>query len=218
MQSTDSSENKKDGNKDIPFIRADPEKMKRSKEDSLRMPEVVEALKETAKDTSWMDENFVGKLTSDPFMVKALSDPRVQIAMKELAEDPKKAMAKYAGNPHFETFIKKYLAIMGQHFENLGEKEAQRKNMKPPPTKEEVQAALQKGKGEVEFGDRKVEAKTLQDWMRNPQIMQVLNDPQTLNMIQEIKSDETAWEKYKKLPSFRLLVEAGILMKPPGYK
>lgn len=43
-------------------------------------------------------------------------------ALKEMGEDPKKAMEKYGGNPEFREIMMEFSSFMGTHFETVADK------------------------------------------------------------------------------------------------
>ena len=51
-------------------------------------------------------------------------------ALKEMGEDPKKAMEKYGNNPEFRDIMMEFSAFMGNHFETVADKKKEEEEQK----------------------------------------------------------------------------------------
>lgn len=192
-----------------------------NKEDALKFSEVQEALTRAKADQSWMTEDFLKLLLTDPYYATALKDPRLQAAMGEIAEDPAAALKKYAGNTMLEGFIKKFMGTMGTQMTKVAEMKAkedeEKRQAEEAKRKAEEKERLARGEL-VDFGGRLVEKKDLDRWMTNPQLLQVFNDPATGRMLQHIGEDSGHFGKYQNLPAIRLMVKEGVLLVPPQFQ
>jgi hypothetical protein len=191
----------------MPYVKGAGSRKANAKE-SLQMPEVQEALKDLKEDKSWMTTDFLSKIMTDPYFVNALKDPRLVAAMSEIAEDPQAAMKKYSGNVELETFIRKFMGLMGTQLTDLATtKEAEQKE------------AERKAKGPmVQFGEREVPQADLNRWMSDPRIRAVLDDPRTGQMLNLIQKDERNFEKFRNMPQMQMLLREGVIMTPPRYQ
>jgi hypothetical protein len=66
----------------------------------------------------------------------------------------------------------------------------------------------------VMFGNRQVDKRQLEQWMANPQIRQVLNDPMVAQMLQKLQAKPDLIDTYRRHPGIALLVRHGILAVP----
>jgi hypothetical protein len=128
----------KDAAEEIPFISgsADPEAAKR---DSLKLPEVQQALQQGAQklkeDQSWVTPQLLQALASRPDLSKAMSDPKIQEAMRLMQTDPEAAKLKYKDDAEVTKFLKDFTGLMATHFEVLSN-EAPDPRQKSQPTAE----------------------------------------------------------------------------------
>ena len=99
-------------------------KASKEKNPSLRFQEVQDAMtsKLEANKGDWLTPEFFAKLQSNPKLLKAFTNPVYMGALKEMGEDPKKAMEKYGGNPEFREIMMEFSAFMGNHFEGVPDK------------------------------------------------------------------------------------------------
>lgn len=202
---------------DVPFIRAN-----KGAQGKGSMPEVQEAMNKL--DTSYIDDNFMSKLKNDDFLFKALSDPRLAVAMQEISKDPKAAKEKYKDNKELTTFLKKFMGFMGSHFEEKGddedkekeEKRAKEEEEKKKKKKEPLIQEATPGDELIDFGGRKVPKKRVDKWMANPQIMRALGDPQTGALIAKISQDPSGdlYRRFQSHPGIAVLVHNGIIIPP----
>jgi hypothetical protein len=199
---------------DMPFIKGAGSHQANAKE-SLQMPEVQAALQDLKEDKSWMTGGFLQKIMTDPYFVNALKDPRLVTAMSEIAADPQAAMKKYSGNVELETFIRKFMGLMGTQLTDMGE--AKEKEQKAKEAEQKV--AERKAKGPmVQFGEREVPQADLNRWMSDPRIRQVLDDPRTGQMLNLIGQDERNFEKFRNMPQMQVLLKEGVVLTPPRYQ
>jgi len=64
---------------------------------------------------------------------------------------------------------------------------------------------------------RSVSKHTLQDWMSNPYIRQALEKPATSMMIQHLRTDPSAFGRYRGNKDLEILIRAGIIIVPASY-
>eukprot|EP00347_Sterkiella_histriomuscorum_P016908 403351390 len=103
---------------DLTHIKAKP------KEEQLKFQEVQDAMTSTLekKKDEWMNPEFFQKLSQNPILLKAFTNPQYMAAMSEFGKNPQETMQKYGGNPEFRTILEEFSKMMGQHFEDLGDK------------------------------------------------------------------------------------------------
>jgi hypothetical protein len=68
------------------------------------------------KDKSWLTEDLMKRIASDPLLAAGMANPKCQRALTEFQTDPKTAQAKYAKDPLVRDFITRFMAVMGSHF------------------------------------------------------------------------------------------------------
>lgn len=119
----------------MPYIAA-PHDLEAAKRESLRLPEVQEAIKQGVdklkEDKSWVTPQLLAALQSRPELLKGLSNPHVQQAMTLMQTNPEEAKARYANDPEVLAFMKEFSNLMATHFEVLGHGAGQA--ARKPPT------------------------------------------------------------------------------------
>jgi len=60
------------------------------------------------------------QMSSNPKMLKAMSDPNFSQAIDLMAKNPKEALEKYGSNPDFVEIITEFSKFMCTHFEKIG--------------------------------------------------------------------------------------------------
>lgn len=93
-----------------------------------------------ANKNDWLTPEFFAKLQSNPKLLKAFTNPVFAGALKEMGEDPKKAMEKYGGNPEFREVMMEFSAFMGTHFESVADKKKEEDELKRKQQDEEMKA------------------------------------------------------------------------------
>ena len=88
----------------------------------------------------WLTPEFFAKLQSNPKLLKAFTNPQYMAALKEMGEDPKKAMEKYGNNPEFRDIMMEFSAFMGTHFESVADKKKEEEEQKRKKQEEEMKA------------------------------------------------------------------------------
>ena len=82
-------------------------------QEKLRLPEVQEAMKSPIDSKAWMTEDFLKKISSNPKLLKAMTDPRFSAALELMQKDPKKAIKEYGQNAEFVEIMTEFSKLMG---------------------------------------------------------------------------------------------------------
>lgn len=120
-KSTKEKVSKEDPVKEVPFITGAGSK-EEAKRMSLQMPEVQQAMQGMEKlkeDQSWVTPQLMAALQSRPDLLKSLSDPKIQEAMKLMQTAPGEAQRRYQDNAEVTQFLKDFSALMATHFDVL---------------------------------------------------------------------------------------------------
>jgi len=188
----------------------------------LRLPEVQEAvnsMKASLSDTkTWLNEDMLQKVASNPRLAAGLQNPRLLKAMGEIQANPKLAKEKYGQDREIAEFYKSFMELMGNHLSGLAE--AEEKQSKKAQQKAEPDVQIQQrsmSHSGPSLGGRSVDPAAVQRWMSDPQIVAALNDENTSKMLSVIQSDSSAFLRLISHPNIRTLVKAGILAIPPQY-
>ena len=98
-------------------------------DESLRFPEVQHAMRPPGvfrkDDHSWVTGDLMRRIAGDPSLVEALGNPRFQEALNLMQKNPAEAKTKYSGDTEINDLFKRYMRILGCHFEDLAEKAGQ---------------------------------------------------------------------------------------------
>lgn len=78
------------------------------------------------KKDEWLTPDLLMKISQNPNLLKYFMDPRFSEVIGLMQKDPKKAVSQFGHVPEFNEFIKEFSKIMGTHFENLGNKNAEK--------------------------------------------------------------------------------------------
>ena len=107
--------------------------------DPLLIPEVQRAMQSPTttllQDKSWMNEDLMKAIMSDPLLSKSMTDPKFQDALALMQKDPKSAKAKYERDPEVTAMLTKFMGLFGTHFESLAKKA-------PEEPKQDLQSIL----------------------------------------------------------------------------
>lgn len=222
------------GDSSMPFV---------SKADTSRLhiPEVQASMAKDKKNKKWVTPELMKHLGKNKTLVDGMKDPRMVRAIREFSEKPKEALKKYQNDEKIVAFFKAFMQQTKGFNDAL---KGVRDSMKPAEKKAVAAAAAgargavgrAAGAGSgggasgvlqqpIDRGDsmqfstqdgggRTVSKATLQQWMSNPYIRQVLGKPETAQMIAHCRSDPNAFAKYKDTPEMKILVRAGIIMPP----
>lgn len=76
-----------------------------------------------SSDKSWLTDDLTRRIASDPALALGFAHPRCQAAIADLQKDPAAAQRKYASDPLVTDFLKRFTAVMGDHFSRLGARE-----------------------------------------------------------------------------------------------
>lgn len=182
--------------------------MRRQKK--LHLPELADEAKqaEAAKvgggNNSWMTPELLQKIAAKPILRKAFTDPRYQSAMTEMQTDPQAAMRKYADVPEIREFLQSFMALMGEHFSALADKqESERASSAPaaPVLTPEQQKAQD----------------VAQHAMADPEVREIVADPRIQALLQSMQSgrefelDAAARSDPDVVRKLRKLSEAGLI-------
>ena len=109
----------------VPFVAP----KKESAKSALELPEVQQemAASEAAaaglgggKD-GWVTPDLLSKIGADPVLRKAFTDPQYAEVMAALQTDPAGAIKKYGHKEELAVFLRKFMALMGDHFTALAD-------------------------------------------------------------------------------------------------
>ena len=113
-------------NETVTEVRANPA----AQQDSFRFPEVHESLhsqmsgfERTLSSGEWVTDGLKERIHQDPEIRAGMSHPRCQQAIQEMQRDPKAAQEKYRRDPVVSRFIMRWIALMGEHFTELGRRQ-----------------------------------------------------------------------------------------------
>eukprot|EP01006_Ploeotia_vitrea_P040150 TRINITY_DN66406_c8_g2_i1.p1 TRINITY_DN66406_c8_g2~~TRINITY_DN66406_c8_g2_i1.p1 ORF type:complete len:351 (+),score=197.69 TRINITY_DN66406_c8_g2_i1:57-1055(+) len=243
-QQSQSQSQSQQNEKNIPFIKAD----KQAQRDELKLPEVQEEMKKAeeqrkAATPEWVTQDLLGKISSDPELLKMTLDPKYMKAMQEFASKPAAAAAKYAHDADMSAFFTKMAGVLTPHFTELGKKEEAEKKKKQKQKQqqnEKRQKEKEKDSGmlieDVTDSDnvktvfkkqpspqpqpqqqRQVDPAQMQRWLNDPELRVVLNNPETSQILAVLQNDRNAFVRYQNHKGIRMLVRAGILQVPPEH-
>ena len=69
----------------------------------------------------WMTPDFIQKLSSNPILMQAFSNPQYMQIFQEMGSNPKETIAKYGNSPEFREFMQEFSKLMGTHFESVAD-------------------------------------------------------------------------------------------------
>ncbi|ELU12371.1 hypothetical protein CAPTEDRAFT_228977 [Capitella teleta] len=200
---------------DIPFIKP---KNPNAKNERLQMPEVQAAMDASEafvknKDT-WLTEDLLKQVTSNPNLSKRLMDPTFMQAVTEFQTNPQAAMLKYQNNPEMQSFIRDFCRIMGNHLSNLPGNSTDQ----PPPiavsdSTAEISVASSTNPKQATAEDER----RMQDILANPEIRTILQDPRVQRLLEVLRTDPDKAQKILQSPDpemakmIRKLCEVGLL-------
>ena len=95
---------------------------------SLQLPEVQSAMASPSfaaklSDGAWVTPALMQRIAGDPRLVAGMQNPRFMEAFNALQKDPKGTMERARGDPPLADFLQRFMAALGAHFTELGEKE-----------------------------------------------------------------------------------------------
>ena len=161
----------------VPTVRANAA----AKAKSLELPELAQAAQaEAAKvggggGNSWMTPELLQKIASKPLLRKAFTDPRYQAAMTEMQTNPQAAMQKYADVPEMREFLQSFMALMGEHFGALADKQEEEKR-----ASEAAQPVL--------TPEQQKAQDVAQRAMADPEVREIIADPRIQKLLQDMQS------------------------------
>mmetsp|Transcript_49563 Transcript_49563/g.106066 ORF Transcript_49563/g.106066 Transcript_49563/m.106066 type:complete len:497 (+) Transcript_49563:54-1544(+) len=109
---------------EVPFITGMGDSAEAARRESLKLPEVQQALRQgmskLQEDKSWVTPTLLQVFQSRPDLMTAMSNPRVQEAISLMQKDPDEAKRKYSNDPEITGFLKEFSSLMATHFDLLG--------------------------------------------------------------------------------------------------
>ena len=92
----------------------------------LLLPEVQSAMQSPMQtmlaDKSWMTQELLTAIVSDPLLSQSMADPAFQDALALMQKDAKAAKAKYEKDEKVTAMLTRFMSLFGSHFETLGKK------------------------------------------------------------------------------------------------
>ena len=178
--------------------------------DSLRFPEVQQAMKNTMENKSqWMTPNLLERFAKNPKLALGLQNPRFVKAMEELQKDPQAAMDKYKDDEALQDFLQEFMGLMGDHMVNLGEDLKEKEEREKKEAEKEMERKKEEMRKEIAKKDPEV-AKVL----ANQDVASILADPEMQKIMREC-TQPGVLRKYMQNPEiakkFRLLQQHGLI-------
>lgn len=100
---------------------------------ALREEEERNPLMQQLKGGEWATDDLMGKLQSNPILLRGLQNPKCQEAMQLMQSDPTAAKKKFEHDAEVGAFMQAFSAVMAEHFTRLGEQQAKEEAQKNPP-------------------------------------------------------------------------------------
>eukprot|EP01138_Halocafeteria_seosinensis_P011150 gb/GECG01011387.1/.p1 GENE.gb/GECG01011387.1/~~gb/GECG01011387.1/.p1 ORF type:complete len:364 (+),score=87.88 gb/GECG01011387.1/:1-1092(+) len=207
---------------DIPYI-SKPKKDD-STDESLRFPEVQEAMREKLGDQKWMNEDLLKKISADHRIARGLQDPRCQQAIEDMQKDPTNAKEKYKDDPQVTEFLQAFTGLLGEHFKQMGEKEGEQGQGKSEGQAQEDTENFDDVMRQIDAEKLAEKAKRREvaqddDDVRNvlsdPQVVSLLTDPNMQRILEESRNDPSKFSQYLRDPDTRAklmtLQKAGLI-------
>ena len=197
---------------------------------SLKLPEVQAAMASPAfaaklSDGAWMTPALTQRITSDPQLVAGMQNPRFMEAFTNMQKDPKGTMERARSDPPLSDFLQRFMAALGAHFTELGEKEeVEGGGAAGAKARAEAKAKADAEAKEATIGLAAKESRRLptkpkatpdiaaavaalgelpantpddvRAVLSNPALVDALNDPQIRSILDECRSDPYALRKY----------------------
>jgi hypothetical protein len=163
---------------------------------------------------SWLTEDLLKKVTSNPNLSKQLLDPKFMQGIAEFQNNPEAAMAKYQDNPEMQSFIKDFCSILGEisesfcqdllfslpsgdHFNRLGDTSAPLKEPHPISTRDCLnQAELSVVKSSDPKQPKAQDEARMQEILANPEVRSILQDPRIQRLFEVLRIDPEKAQKY----------------------
>jgi hypothetical protein len=153
---------------DVDTIEIVTPKFKEAEQESKwKLDEVQQALgAATAKQSEWMNGDFMSRFQNNPRLMRGFADPRCQKAMAEMQEDPEAASKKYADDKMITEFLREFMGLMGDHFSNLAED------------------SESKAKEEAEKKAKEEHAALAASPLNDPKVKEIMSDPEFQPILQ----------------------------------
>jgi len=206
------------------------------KRNPLHIDEVQESMKESSSwdafaQSNWSSPDLLQRISSDPILIKGMSNPKYIAALEALQKDPKEAMSKFQNHDDVKEFLNRMCHVFGDHFTQLGEqqdKEKQDKQSASIDLKEEdigpvAYSILQKEKTRKEQGlsqsseeNMSREEKEQVDFvMKDEELTRILMDVDMQLVMQECSSMPGKMQMYMRHEVYgrklQKLIHAGLL-------
>ncbi|KAL3882195.1 hypothetical protein ACJMK2_028563 [Sinanodonta woodiana] len=225
IQNNKSEEKQKE--EDIPFLQ------KRDTQDSLKIPEVIQTMKNATsvlqQNTDWVTDDLMQKIEGNEFLSRCLTDQRFAQAILEFQSNPAEAMAKYQNNAEVQKFLQEFIGIMGSHFTKLGEKQSKNTPSQPQCSVSEITT-----RSTPDGVDLKVRSSTdpnqateediqqINRIVSNPEVREILQDPQIQKLFETLRQNPDQGQRILQAADVTLrqkiqrLVDAGLLQFRTG--
>ena len=203
------------------------------KTNPLRIDEVQESLKNSSPwnafaKSNWSSPDVLHRFSSDPILMKGMSNPKYIAALEALQKDPKEAMRRFQSHEDVKEFLNRVCRVFGDHFTQLGEeqdKEKQAKHVSSMDFKEEdigpmaynviQKEKMRKEQGVSESNMSREEKKKVDSIMKDDELTGILMDVDMQRVMQECSSVPGKMQMYMRHEVYgiklRSLIQAGLL-------
>ncbi|XP_071113134.1 uncharacterized protein [Haliotis cracherodii] len=128
----------------MPFLQ------KNSQTNSLHLPEVEQAMKQTHSsfdNKDFVTDSLLEKVSRNKILSKHLADPMFSQAITEFQTNPQAALIKYQHNQEIQLVFKEFCELMGNHLSEFGgdgsQHDAPSQSPQPQPCDEDMQRMQQ---------------------------------------------------------------------------
>ncbi|GMI41815.1 hypothetical protein TrCOL_g3710 [Triparma columacea] len=178
--------------------------------------------------SQWATQSLTDKIMKNPRLAIGMSNPRFLQAIDDMKKDPEGAKKKYKGMKEIEDFLKEFMAVMGQHFAELGEQEEKVKREQAPPPPPPMQGpglgplakeamerqAAREARGEVGWDDDAASKKKVDEVVNDRELSGILMDPEMQRVLQEcaLPGRMGKYMRDEKWgPKIKLLIDKGLI-------
>nr|CCA18280.1 plectinlike protein putative [Albugo laibachii Nc14]CCA18446.1 plectinlike protein putative [Albugo laibachii Nc14] len=191
-----------------------------AKDNSFVFPEVQKVMNELGNNNNndWMNGALMERLSSEPELCEAMQNREFMEAITEFQNDPKKSIEKYKNNPKLGCMLQKFIAFLGDHFEQVAE-EMEKKNTiipsVPPPATENVSRVVDLDEARLDairnMPHEPEEEAQIQSILNNQQLMNALADEKFMRVLQSCQNSSSGLQALARDanfgPKLRLLLE-----------
>ncbi|XP_077977375.1 uncharacterized protein LOC144432939 [Glandiceps talaboti] len=208
---------------DIPLIKPKEPADNTSKVQPI--PEVQEALRSSApllQNKEWINDDLLKKIEKNPDLLRKLTNPSFSQALSKFQTNPTMAAEEYANNPEIQKFFSEFCSILGDHFNNLADKQPQSSQQASQFRPGEVRTHDTSGGADMKEHTNQPQPsaddmKQMQDILSQPDIQSVLQDTRIQKLIELLRTKpEEAQRLIDKADSdlklkIKKLVDVGLL-------